>query len=288
VSLCIIVKNESHNLPACIGSVGDLAGEIIVVDTGSTDDTVAIAQRLGAKVFHFPWIDSFSAARNEDALKLPRPRRSKHQNPQRSTIRFLKPTFSGILTKGPAPGVDLGGVMSDSDNHRLLAAASFAARAHAGQMRKDGRTPYVGHPFRVCLVVRQVFGFDDPRMLIAALLHDTIEDTTTDFDDVDRQFGGEIAQWVAFLTKDKRLHEEPREREYLERLRGAPWQVQVCKLADIYDNLLDSASLAADPRTHSLRRGAQYMEVLGTMAAPEAARPIALVQGLLRDLRPHA
>ncbi len=61
----LIVKNEAHNLRACIASFADLADEIIVVDTGSTDDTVAIARKLGAKVFHFPWIDDFAAARNE-------------------------------------------------------------------------------------------------------------------------------------------------------------------------------------------------------------------------------
>lgn len=67
---------------------------------------------------------------------------------------------------------------------KVQEAASFAARAHRHQVRKDGRTPYTAHPFRVCLVVRHVFGHDDPRMLQAALLHDTIEDTTTDYDDL--------------------------------------------------------------------------------------------------------
>ena len=47
----------------------------------------------------------------------------------------------------------------------LLEAASFAAKAHHGQTRKDKTTPYVSHVFRVCLVVRDLFGFDDPRML---------------------------------------------------------------------------------------------------------------------------
>jgi glycosyltransferase involved in cell wall biosynthesis/tetratricopeptide (TPR) repeat protein len=65
VSLTMIVKNEAHNLPTCLGSVADLVDEIIVVDTGSTDDTVAVAERHGARVFHFPWVDSFAAARNE-------------------------------------------------------------------------------------------------------------------------------------------------------------------------------------------------------------------------------
>jgi GT2 family glycosyltransferase/predicted Zn-dependent protease len=64
VSLCIIAKNEEANLPACLESVGDLFAEIIVADTGSTDGTKEVAQRLGAKVVDFPWVDSFAAARN--------------------------------------------------------------------------------------------------------------------------------------------------------------------------------------------------------------------------------
>ena len=58
----------------------------------------------------------------------------------------------------------------------LLGAASFAARAHQHQLRKDRQTPYVAHPFRVCLIARNVFGVDDPNVLTTALLHDTIED----------------------------------------------------------------------------------------------------------------
>ncbi|HWY86284.1 MAG TPA: glycosyltransferase, partial [Gemmataceae bacterium] len=65
VSLCMIVKNEEDNLPACLASVSGLTDEIIVVDTGSTDRTREIARDAGAKVFEFPWVDSFSAARNE-------------------------------------------------------------------------------------------------------------------------------------------------------------------------------------------------------------------------------
>jgi glycosyltransferase involved in cell wall biosynthesis len=65
VSLCMMVKNEEHNLAACLNSVRDLVSEVIVVDTGSTDRTRKIARAMGAKVFDFPWVDSFSAARNE-------------------------------------------------------------------------------------------------------------------------------------------------------------------------------------------------------------------------------
>lgn len=65
VSLTMIVKNEESNLAPCLASVRDLVDEIIVVDTGSTDATIAIARSMGAKVHSFPWIDDFSAARNE-------------------------------------------------------------------------------------------------------------------------------------------------------------------------------------------------------------------------------
>jgi tetratricopeptide (TPR) repeat protein len=65
VSLTMIVKNEEANLPGCLASVADLVHEIIVVDTGSTDATKEVAARFGARVFDFPWIDDFAAARNE-------------------------------------------------------------------------------------------------------------------------------------------------------------------------------------------------------------------------------
>jgi|GEM_PF-2224771 len=65
VSLCMIVKNEADNLADCLRSVGDFPAEIIVVDTGSTDGTAAIAESFGAKVYRFDWIDDFAAARNE-------------------------------------------------------------------------------------------------------------------------------------------------------------------------------------------------------------------------------
>lgn len=64
LSLCMIVKDEENNLPRCLESVKDLVNEMIIVDTGSTDSTVKIAEDFGAKVYHFPWNGSFSDARN--------------------------------------------------------------------------------------------------------------------------------------------------------------------------------------------------------------------------------
>lgn len=60
----MIVKNEAEHLSRCLESVRDAVDEIIVVDTGSTDDTVAVARRFGALVVDFPWQDDFALARN--------------------------------------------------------------------------------------------------------------------------------------------------------------------------------------------------------------------------------
>ena len=167
--------------------------------------------------------------------------------------------------------------------HHVLDAAAFAARSHQGQLRKDKQTPYVSHVFRVCLILRDLFGFDDPRMLCAALLHDTVEDTTTDFDDLAERFSPEVAHWVALLTKDKRLPEAEREAAYLRGLQEAPWQVKACKLADIYDNLLNMGGLPSERKPHALRRARYYLDGLSQQAPPELNRPLELTWQLWRQ-----
>jgi len=119
-------------------------------------------------------------------------------------------------------------------------AASFAARAHRGMYRRDGQTPYVAHPFRVALTISQVFGFHDEPTLAAALLHDVMEDTDVDYDELAASFGTEVANLAAALSKDRRLPEADREAAYDEQLRHADWRARLVKLADQYDNLLDA------------------------------------------------
>lgn len=163
----------------------------------------------------------------------------------------------------------------------LLKAASFAARAHRNHMRKDKETPYVSHVFRVCLVLRDVFGVSDRRAMTAALLHDTIEDTNTDFDEIAAEFGSEIAQWVSLLSKDTRLEDHEREEEYCRRLREAPWQVQVCKLADVFDNLMDMETLPKGGRKRALDRAELYLGTIARSKQRQVQGPLKVVKELL-------
>lgn len=64
LTVCVIAKNEERFLAQCLASVRGIADQVVVVDTGSTDRTVAIAREAGAEVHHFAWCDDFSAARN--------------------------------------------------------------------------------------------------------------------------------------------------------------------------------------------------------------------------------
>ena len=64
ISACVIVKNEEVNLPLWLESMQDIADELVVVDTGSIDRTVQLAEAAGARVEHFRWVNDFSAAKN--------------------------------------------------------------------------------------------------------------------------------------------------------------------------------------------------------------------------------
>lgn len=143
----------------------------------------------------------------------------------------------------------------------LPRAISFAARAHQGHFRKDGATPYVAHPLRVMTLVRQ-FGCDDPEVLAAAVLHDTIEDTRTDFEDLAEEFSPRVAQLVAMLSKDARLPEAQREREYFDRLGSGPPEALLCKLCDMLDNLRESQGHSIHARRRYLTRADEVLKAL--------------------------
>lgn len=162
-------------------------------------------------------------------------------------------------------------------------AAAFAARAHAAQLRKDGKTPYVAHVFRVALTVRDVFECGDQTALCTALLHDTIEDTATDFDDIESSFGEPVAVCVAAMTKNMLLRENERETDYDARLAAAPWQARMVKLADVYDNACDlHRTMRVSKNIERCRRALDLTS--GDDAHPAFATARAVVGELLAEL----
>ncbi|HVY60484.1 MAG TPA: HD domain-containing protein [Planctomycetota bacterium] len=146
----------------------------------------------------------------------------------------------------------------------VLKAISYAAQEHhkVAHMRKDRKTPYIAHPFRVLLSVVREFGETDPDTLAAAALHDTLEDTHADYDDLRKEFGAAIAGYVATLSKDKRLDEGPREEAFFAALAKGPRPVRLCKIADTLDNLRD-AKVGAGDLEKTIGKAEKLFEIYG-------------------------
>lgn len=117
----------------------------------------------------------------------------------------------------------------------------FAAQAHGEQKVPGSTQPYVVHLSNVCMTVLLASShtevYDTDFAMQCALLHDTIEDTHTTFDDIEKQFGRKIAEGVLALTKNKTLDKAQQMSDSLERIRQQPKEVWAVKLADRITNL---------------------------------------------------
>jgi (p)ppGpp synthase/HD superfamily hydrolase len=119
----------------------------------------------------------------------------------------------------------------------LEKALKYAMKAHGEQLRRYVDEPYVAHPIRVADTVRRMGGTE--AMIVAALLHDTVEDTTTTLAEIEALFGPEVARYVEGMTDVTTLADGKRAvRKAIERKRLAetPAEVHTIKLADILDN----------------------------------------------------
>ncbi len=117
-------------------------------------------------------------------------------------------------------------------------ARDFAIKAHEGQFRKGTRRPYIVHPLEVAEIVRKIT--QDEEVICAALLHDTIEDCKGVTEEVIKeQFGERIAKIVVAESEDKSKTWIERKSATIERIRKAPYEVQVICLADKLSNLRD-------------------------------------------------
>ena len=115
-------------------------------------------------------------------------------------------------------------------------ALTFSAKAHLQQIRKGTDIPYVTHPFAVGMILAKA-GCPDP-IIIAGILHDTVEDSDATLDDIRREFGDEVAAIVAGCSEpDKSLEWEERKTHTIEELKHAPLAIQLVACADKLHNV---------------------------------------------------
>ncbi|MBN2531579.1 MAG: HD domain-containing protein [Spirochaetales bacterium] len=126
--------------------------------------------------------------------------------------------------------------MERNQDMMIFKAIEYAAKAHKGQFRKGTRIPYIFHPVNVAQRLLEHNYPDD--LVIAGLLHDTIEDTPVTADDIRKKFGDAIADLVIGASEKNRKETwENRKKETLEKLKTAPHDLLILSCADKLDNI---------------------------------------------------
>lgn len=131
----------------------------------------------------------------------------------------------------------------DADMGLVLRAARFAAWKHRDQRRKGrGAVPYINHPLDLAHVLWFEGGVADPVILAAALLHDTLEDTQTTLQELQGEFGEQVASIVMEVTDEPTLNWRARKKLQISRARLASAEAKQVKLADKICNLRSMVS----------------------------------------------
>lgn len=149
--------------------------------------------------------------------------------------------------------------MKETSIQLLLRAVTFAAEKHKSQLRKNAEaTPYINHPLAVAELLAREGHVDDISVLVAAVLHDTLEDTKTTREELERLFGAEVDGVVAEVTDDKSLLKEERKRRQIDHATGLSKRAKLVKLADKICNVRDVAD--DPPKDWSLARRQEYFD----------------------------
>lgn len=137
---------------------------------------------------------------------------------------------------------------------QLMSALAFAADKHKNQRRKDAdASPYINHSIALANLLLNETGVEDQHVLIAAVLHDTIEDTDTSELELVRHFGKDVTDFVFEVTDDKTLPKAERKRLQIEHAAHISRRAKLVKLADKICNLRDiTASPPADRLTQRI------------------------------------
>ena len=140
----------------------------------------------------------------------------------------------------------------------FIEALTFAAERHVFQRRKGcDKVPYINHPLKVVYVVNHIGKINDPEILVAAVLHDVLEDTQTSADELKERFGERITNLVVELTDDMSLSYEDRKREQIKHAFLLSKDAKLIKMADKIANIRDILEISPN---WSKRRKLQYVE----------------------------
>jgi len=141
----------------------------------------------------------------------------------------------------------------------ILKALDFAAKKHRDQRRKDSdATPYINHPIEVAELLVNEGNIHDDAVIIAALLHDTVEDTETTIEELAEEFTREIADIVAEVTDDKSLKKAERKQLQVENTATSSKKAKLVKLADKICNLRDMKN--QPPENWDVQRKQEYFD----------------------------
>ena len=165
-----------------------------------------------------------------------------------------------------------------SDISLFLKAVKFSAEKHRRQRRKDKQaSPYINHPIEVAEILWTTGNVNDITVIVAALLHDTLEDTDTTPDELRIHFGEDVLALVLEVSDDKTLPKPERKRRQIEKAPFLSPRARLLKLADKICNIRDIANFP--PHNWSWQRKFEYLEW--------AASVIDGLRGVNRELEIH-
>jgi guanosine-3',5'-bis(diphosphate) 3'-pyrophosphohydrolase len=143
--------------------------------------------------------------------------------------------------------------------NQIIRAAAFAAHKHRDQRRKDAAaSPYINHPLALANLLANEAGVEDDYVIVAALLHDTVEDTDTTADELRAEFGTMVLGYVLEVTDDKSLPKAERKAAQIAHAAHISYGAKLVKLADKICNLRDVAD--NPPADWPLQRRIEYFD----------------------------
>jgi len=141
---------------------------------------------------------------------------------------------------------------------KLFEAVRFAAEKHRNQRRKDSeRSPYINHPIEVVQLLWEIGGVRDEGILLAAILHDTVEDTDTRPEEIGNRFGEKVLSLVLEVTDDKSLPKGERKRLQIVNAPHKSYGAKLIKLADKACNARNLVTMP--PKNWSMKRRREYL-----------------------------